>query len=498
MHTAHRPAVFLLAALAAVSAVEPATAQIGSCPGNKYPCLYCPDGTTGSDSDLVCFINRQAIKTNPLQGLGVSRPIGMAFSPDNKYLYLTSLDSDSYSIMTIASGGADLQPVRDVGGNPLHINMQFTPCNPVDAVVQNDKLYVACLDPPGTGTRTEEGHIEVFRKGDFDYASIPSTPGRIDVDPNPGSIDTQPYTAITDLLPSKDGQHLYVSYVEQQKCDFLEFQFGSLAIVDTTSDQVVDKFPTQPLCNRPGGLEMLEPANMALSPDGRTLYVTLHKSSPSQVGSIGLSAAGDRFTAATFSPIILCRDVNCSDPDDENAKDPAGILVTRDGSKLYVTHNGLTGVPRFRISVINTASRSVSQRIDLPGPSDPNFIDYNPTAPALSRDGSKLLVPLFGDDNNPGNHIAVINTASDTLDLGATILVPRSADGAGVTKETQPFTLLLHPTAPFAYVAGHVTGTVVVLLAEPPPVPELSIAALVAAVLLLGLALRRTRARGAT
>jgi DNA-binding beta-propeller fold protein YncE len=460
------------AGLAAVALLAAAAAGAQS-----FPRLYCTNNPADPNDCQILGVD------NPIQNLGLGTPLGAQISPDAQYLYVANNFGDTYSILSIQTPSR-VSPV-------IQVNTPEVNCFPVDVAVVGNKLYLACFGPNLVGTRFAEGHIEVFVKGPSDpYIQAPA--GRIDLDPDPNAIDTEPFTSITDILASADGRHLYVAYIEEQTCGPFRFQFGSFAIVRTDTDQVTDRFPDLPLCGR-GNQEMLEPLNLALSPDGRRLYASLHKSFPPHVAELAVSATGAAFTGNDYTRINLCSDSSCSNASDEDSKDPAGLLLSADGSKLYVTHNGLTGIPRFRISVVNTASRTVSRRIDLPGAASPSFIDYNPTAPAFTRDGSKLLVPLFGDDSNLGDHIAVVNTGSDTLDLAATITVPVSAQFDGGTQRLpQPVSVLLHPTQPFAYSVNNLPDTITVLQTEL-LVPEFGLGTMLIALAGLGVLIHRSR-----
>lgn len=467
---------WLLAAGLSVVAMDGALAQ----PNGVYPRLLC-DNNPATPED--CKTNGL---DNPFQDLALGTPFQGQLSPNLQHLYVVNNFGDTYSILSVGNPSEV--------SNLKNVNLDQD-CFAVDLAIVADKLFVGCFGPDLLGSRTEEGRLEVFTKNQLGTYEVRGP--RIELDPDPGVPDTEPFTSVTGITSSADGKFLYVAMIQEDSCNGpFRFRFGSVAVVRTDNYTISDQFPHTSICGRASNQELLEPLDIVRSPDGRKLYVSLHSSTPSDVAVLSVSPDGSAIPGASYEHIPLCSTPGCNDPSDEDAKDPAALLLSPDGSKLYVTHNGLTGTPRYRISVANTASRTVTTRINLPS-SGPDFIDYNPTLPVYTSDLTKILVPLYGDNDNFGDHVAVINAATDTLDLAATIPIPRSqASNAEPIQIAQPIAIVVNPAQPFAYVINNVPDTIAVLRTVPPPVPELGPTALVAALVLLGLRLQRWRIQG--
>ena len=467
---------WILAAALSMALGVPAIAQ----PSGVYPRLLCDNAPVNLED---CQVNGLS---NPFQNLDLQTPFQGTLSPNLQHLYVVNFNSDNYSILSV--------------GNPSEVsslkNVNLDQgCFPVDLAIVADKLFVGCFGPDLLGTRTEEGRLEVFTKNQLGTYEVRGP--RIELDPDPGVPDTDPFTSVTGITSSADGKFLYVAMILEDSCGPFRIRFGSVAVVRTDNYTISDQFPHTSTCGRPGNQELLEPLDIVRSPDGRKLYVSLHASTPPDVAVLNVSPDGSTIPGSSYDHIPLCSTQGCNDPSDEDAKNPAALLLSPDGSKLYVTHNGQpVGDPRFRISVANTASRTVTSRINLPS-SGSQFIDYNPTLPVYTSDLTKILVPLYGDNDNLGDHVAVINAATDTLDLAATIPIPRSrASNLEPIQTAQPIAIVVHPAQPFAYVLNSVPDTIAVLRTVPPPVPELGPLALVAALVLLGLRLHRRKTQG--
>jgi hypothetical protein len=498
----------LAAALLAASLLSPAAAQTVS-----QPRLYCPDGEREDDfGAFECLIDEESDLTNPLINMGLGNPVGSVLSPDGQFIYVTNLLGDTYSVLRVLSGagqfpgGAIVSPVRAGGGSPLLVNLQGTTsdtsCVPANVAVARGKLYVTCLAPVDGSTRTEEGHIEVFQPGPFGY--IDTFLRRVDVDPNPqptGTVQPRPSTSVTGLLSASNG-YIYVAYTVQDNCLFgLPTAVGSVAILDPATDTIVDRFPgNDNPCSRNTDLALNEPLGLALSADATRLYVTPRKTSSPHVAEIALSSPSSFADKTTYTRINLCSNATCTGSGDAEARDPAGLLRVG-ANTLYVTHNGFlgSGNPRFRISIVNLTSRSVSKRLELPPVSTPQFYGFNPTSPVLTGDGRFVLVPLFGDSGSVGNHVAVVDHAAQ--ELAAPILIPRSAGFTGGHKaEAQPVSVVAHPQYPFAYVVNNIPDNIAVIqtrtihLGPVPAAGLLGLAAAAAALAALGV--RRMRRAG--
>ncbi len=384
---------------------------------------------------------------NPLRDLDLASPLGEAISPVGDYLYVANNFGDTVSVLSLSTNGLSVQPRAKIALS--------SSCFPVDIEIggKDNRLYVACFGPGIGDFRSVEGHVETYAKGISGYYELFKE--RIEFDPDPGATDTRPFTSITDMLPRPDGKYLYVTGFQNELClGIIPIDFGVVWIVDTTTHQVVDTYPPgSDLCSRLVDEYYVEPVNLALSPDGGTLYASINGSDPPIVLEMPLASGGGRFNDVAIKSIDLGS--NSAD------KDPAGLYITDDGSTLFVTHNGLNEVARFRISVVDLVTRSVVKRIDLPGISDPNFIDYNPTS-LVPIAGGWLLVPLFGNDNNAGNTVAMISIS--LRELVGFIQIPQSSTQTGGTiQDNGPVSVVVNPGTNIAYVLNHLPDNIAVL-----------------------------------
>lgn len=132
------------------------------------------------------------------------------------------------------------------------------------------------------------------------------------------------------------------------------------------------------------------PWAIAITPDGKDAYVC-NRQSTTGAGTVTVfSITG---TPATITTIPL------------NQVGSAAIISSKDGSKMYVA-NTLSDT----VSVINTATKTVSGTIALALSAGEPSMGGLPNNLALSGDGTYLYVSMGAD-----NAVAVINTATDQV-----------------------------------------------------------------------------------
>ena len=188
--------------------------------------------------------------------------------------------------------------------------------------------------------------------------------GRIPVGDNP-----------TGVTQSADGTRLYVVNTGSR----------SLSIIDAFNGATLSEIA---LPNHPFGI--------ALHPDGRTLYVA--GDYPGEVAIIDLVQGA---IAATI-PI---------------GESLGSLAVHPDGQTLYVVDSG-----RNELAVVDVARKTVVRRI---------AVGQTPAAVTLSNDGATAYVTnLFGNDA-----VSVIATASDTVTAKITLPGPALAQGAALTPD---------------------------------------------------------------
>jgi YVTN family beta-propeller protein len=164
----------------------------------------------------------------------------------------------------------------------------------------------------------------------------------------------------------------------------------------------------------------LVPFGAAVSPDGGKVYVT-------NTFFNGFLSAGTVSVIDTATNMV-----SASIPVGDLDYFPAGVAVTPDGSKVYVT------IRPFTVSVIDTATNTVSATIP---------VGLNPTGVAVSPDGGEVYV---ANSVAPANTISVIDTATNTV--SATITV-----GLG------PFGVAVNPDGSKVYVTNSDANTVSVI-----------------------------------
>jgi YVTN family beta-propeller protein len=151
-----------------------------------------------------------------------------------------------------------------------------------------------------------------------------------------------------------------------------------------------------------------EPNNLAISPNGRTVYVANTVS-----GTVSVIDAGTREIAATITV----------------GTEPYGLALTPNGSKLYVANARSNDV-----SVINTSTNRVVKTI--------TGVGDEPRGVAITSDGDaddsdeKVYVTQFlavdrpntiiGADNYKEGHVTVINAGTDTV--AGQVTLPPMAD----------------------------------------------------------------------
>jgi YVTN family beta-propeller protein len=166
-------------------------------------------------------------------------------------------------------------------------------------------------------------------------------------------------------------------------------------------------------------------SGVAVSPDGRTVYVT--SNNPPGGGNpfafVAVIATASNTVEATIA----------LPPDSE----PYGVVVTPDGSKVYVVNS-----ENRTVSVIATASNTVEATIP---------VGDNPQGVAVSPDGSTVYVTNFFDST-----VSVIATATNTVET--TIAVPGPSGEA-----TWPYGVAVSPDGSTVYVADNFLNTVSVI-----------------------------------
>jgi YVTN family beta-propeller protein len=211
-------------------------------------------------------------------------------------------------------------------------------------------------------------------------------------------IDTATNTPVTTIpvgsgpygvAVTPDGKYVYVAYHDSFP--------ANVSVIDTATNTVVATIGAGS-----------HPFGVAISPDGKTAYVA--NESDNSVSVINTAT----YAVATIPPVAGLSPFG----------NPIGVAVTPDGKYVYVTNDVSTS---SNVSVIDTATNTVVATVP---------VGSGPVGIAIAPDGKYAYVA-----NSVSDNISVINTATNTV-------VATVALGAGNT----PFWLAITPDGKLAYV----------------------------------------------
>jgi YVTN family beta-propeller protein len=157
---------------------------------------------------------------------------------------------------------------------------------------------------------------------------------------------------------------------------------NTLTIIDTKTVEVIETYAVG-----------VEPLGMAITPDGKKVYV---------------ANAG---TGAETEELIPSSTVSIVDTEKKEVKtievgnSPTYTVMTPDGQKVYVTHSGTSAAPGHFVSVID-----VETDVLLPSAFE---LTAKPSYMTISPDGAVVLVANTGTTTEPGNAITLIDVAND-------------------------------------------------------------------------------------
>ena len=140
---------------------------------------------------------------------------------------------------------------------------------------------------------------------------------------------------------------------------------NTVSVINTATNTVIATIPVG-----------TNPFLVAVSPNGSTVYVSNNSYTSPSNGSVSVINTATNTVVATVAL---------------GSNDPAGLAVTPDGSKLYVTNTG-------NVTVINTATNTIASTIAIP----------NSAAIAISPNGATAYVLS-------GNSVSVVNTATNAV-----------------------------------------------------------------------------------
>jgi outer membrane autotransporter protein len=301
-----------------------------------YPCragievdAYITDPLSNQNSGSVYVVNTATNKTVGSTISAGSLPIGVAVSPDGRYVYLANNGSNEITV--------------------------------VDAV----------------------SHAVV---------------GSISVAAGPIGIAITP-----------NGRYLYVTSPGSIMNSNGNFTGSTVSVIDTSTRAVVNTITAG-----------VGPIGVAVSPDGRSVYVGNNASNTVSVISTATNTVVNTIAIPSSAP--------------NSGSNPIGVAFTPDGRFAYVASNGSNSV-----AVVNTATNTVVASIPLPAGSTA------PVGVAISPDGKFVYVADMNNNNNGGPNppgtISIIQTGTNSV-VG-TLTVGNSPVGVALT-----------PTGSFVYVTN--------------------------------------------
>ncbi|MHB2019980.1 MAG: YncE family protein, partial [Candidatus Xenobia bacterium] len=216
---------------------------------------------------------------------------------------------------------------------------------------------------------------------------------------------------VTDLRMSTDGNYLYAGVMSK---------IPGVVIISTQTNQPLAFLPVPRLSTGGGG----GPYDLAVSPNGRTVYVTIGDAQHGEVAAldavsktvIGRTRVGRQPNGIAISPdgklLYVCNQGNATvsvvDTSSMNEIDhvavgvaPTRIAIRPDGTKVYVTCKGSNAV-----YVISNASGYSSASIP---------VGNAPVGIAVSSDGSKVFV-----SNSSSANVSIIDGNRDAVEHATT------------------------------------------------------------------------------
>ena len=362
---------------------QPAAKSFAATPGERYlsplELALSPDGrllyVVCQDSDELRVVDAQSGKLLATIAVGRS-PRGIVLSRDGSRIYVTNSWSDTVSV--IDAGTRQLIQTFPVGFEPTGIVLDHT----------GSTLYVA--------------------------NRLSSDISVIDLKTGKEAKRLLAGRGASYLMPSPDGKLIYCTHIYPNPGAFRTQPNSEITVIDTESQRVTER---KPLRNVAGVF------HIAVSADGK-LGVAAHLRPKNLIplahvehGWVfgdSLTLFGDDIGGTVQVPI---------DELDRYYALPWGVAITPDKSKIFLTTAGSQSVTVIDVPHLlkTVRSRRRSFANDLAASSEyvaaRIAVGHNPRGVALSPDGKRLYVANRLDDN-----VSVIdtatNTVSTTIDLG--------------------------------------------------------------------------------
>jgi DNA-binding beta-propeller fold protein YncE len=254
------------------------------------------------------------------------------------------------------------------------------------------------------------------------------------------------------ILVSPDGKQVYVAAEDSNSV--LTFTRDTDTGILTQSGCIMDSAP-HGSCATAHGLQ--GPGALALSPDGRTLYVAAYGSDAISVLGRSTTTGGLRWLGCESEPgtdYDTGKSVADGCGHTRPLTGPTGIALSPDGSRLYVTvASGLTALDRSPTNGTLTMAGCLTYRSyeddDLSKVCQLATGLDDPSGVAVSRDGRNVYVTSWGSDAitvlAPGPSLSAPKLTAGVFSVRLSCPAERGSDCAG--------RLVVTPDAPFGALA---------------------------------------------
>jgi DNA-binding beta-propeller fold protein YncE len=341
--------------------------QLAVSPDGRY--LYVVNYGTSSVSSYQISAGQLTWINNTSTGM---QPVSIAISPDGLYAQVVNVGDNSISSYRINAGA--LSPV--VGGD-LTASTHPTDASPQRVVISHDGAYVFVSNAGGS--------ISVYESHSGVLTETASSPFALSVLP-------------FDLVISPDDQHLYATLYPLKGLIALRHASGVLTEMGTYSASAGTKY-------------------MAMSPDGRFLYVTndyYQNPSLDQAKTSVFAVQSGVLTETAGSPFNV-------------GAYPRGVAVSPDGTQVAITNPATKSLELYqsnqgRLSLIETISNPlVTQHAMFSANGQYLFVTASNTATAP---GSVLVYSLPSTPNNTLSALVNMQTAPTTTAAAIYPLAP--------------------------------------------------------------------------
>lgn len=325
-------------------------------------------------------------------------PAGVAVTPDNRFAYVAN--NNNYGIP-----GSDSVSVLNLVNNTLELTITDTSFN---------EPYTVTINPSGTKAYVTNSNSTTITIIDIATNTVIGTIGGFD---GPSGMAITP-----------DGTKAYVNNYGGPE-GLGSGNGTTVRVVDLTNNVII-------------GVPIMvgqAPAALAITPDGKYVYVINYVNGNPGMGTISVIRTSDNTVIST--------------PGLTGFSGPFAIAITPDGKRAYITNFGSNNFAPYgtTVSVVDIASNTVVATVNLA---------IQPSGIAITPDGRYAYASnyntlyageSFTDLTAGQGTVNIIDIASNTV-IPPTIAVGQSPDAIAISSDGQ-----------FAYVTNYTSNTVSVI-----------------------------------